>query len=939
MSTIQDSSDRRPAEHALRDSEEQLRLLIDGVKDYAIFRLTPEGLVASWNSGAERLKGYRADEIIGQHISRFYEAADILHGKPEDELRIAAAEGRVEDLGWRVRKDGTRFWADVVITAMRDDAGRLLGFAKVTRDITERQQAEAALRASEERNRLALQAAGMGTWQWDIVLDTQQWSVETEALHGLAPGTFEGTLAAFKRTVHPDDWTAFVIAMRPAQDEQHYVTGTYRALWPDSTVHWLENKARATYTTDGKLLCINGTSMDITERKLAEQALRESEARLRQLMDGVPVGIFVVDATGTPYYANAAALQLRGGGEMTTTEADVAAVDLSQTYFAGTNDLYPFEQLPIIRALAGKTVTADDLEIRLPDGRPVLLEVRARPIFDATGKIEFAMATFTDISERKLFEKELRAARDEALAASRAKSAFLATMSHEIRTRMNGVIGMSGLLIDTDLTPRQFEYADAVRRSGETLLTIINDILDFSKIEAGKLDLDLTTVNVHEAVEDVVELLAEQAHARGLELVATGALETPLGMLGDPGRLRQVLMNLVSNAVKFTEHGEVVVRTRLEERTPTTATLRFEVTDTGIGINPDAAARLFQPFSQADSSTTRKYGGTGLGLAICKGLVERMGGTIGVDSEPGRGSTFWFTVVLTVTGIAAPPRPVPGAVGGLRLLIVDDNATNRTILYDQLSTGGLIVTAVADGSKALDHLREAALNRQAFSAAILDMHMPGMDGLALAHAIRADAAIASTPLVLLTSVGETGYPDVFAAALTKPVRQSQLLTTVASVLARRTPGEVVARQVSSPAGTVGPGVPNGPLVLVAEDTLVNQLVARRMLEKLGCRVHMVGNGREAVAAVGVIPYALVMMDVQMPEMDGLEATVEIRKHESGGPRHTPIIAMTANAVKGDKERCLAAGMDGYLSKPVRLPDLETVVRHWLTSIDSKVAAA
>jgi CheY-like chemotaxis protein len=480
-------------------------------------------------------------------------------------------------------------------------------------------------------------------------------------------------------------------------------------------------------------------------------------------------------------------------------------------------------------------------------------------------------------------------------------------------------------------------------------LAIINDILDFSKIEAGKLELEITEVDLREAVEDVVGLLAEQAQAKGLELAAVVQADVPSGLQGDPGRIRQVLMNLVGNAVKFTQQGEVTVQARLAERSATSALVRVEVSDTGIGISPEVASRLFQPFSQADVSMTREFGGTGLGLAICKRLVEQMGGEIGLESELGRGSTFWFTLRLQGSPLAdggLQPHP-PAAlvhVPPLHALVVDDNETNRTILREQLTPWGLLVTSVGDGPAALEQLRRAATRGEPFGVALLDRHMPGMDGLALARTISADPLLSNTPLVLLTSLGEADRRDVQAAgfqhALTKPVRQSQLLTMLGGILGLQVGDSIRVAVPPEPSEHVNaePGASTGPRVLVAEDTTINQLVARRMLERLGCHVDVVGNGREALDASDSIPYALLLMDVQMPEMDGFEATAQIRHREAQTRQHLPIVAMTANAMKGDRERALAAGMDDYLSKPIRLGDLEGVLHKWVQPPSGPVIA-
>jgi PAS domain S-box-containing protein len=686
---------------------------------------------------------------------------------------------------------------------------------------------------------------------------------------------------------------------------------------------------------------LQATVRDITEQRRAETELRSYATFQRAILDSAGYAIISCRPDGIIQLFNPAAEVLLG----------YSADELVGRQHPGIFHL-PDEIVERARQLSeqfgttiepGFDVFVEKCRRNLPnehewtyirkDGtrRTVLLTITA--LRDTDGKITGYLGVASDVTPLKRTAQELLLAKEAAEAASRTKSQFLANMSHEIRTPMNGILGMTELLLTTALDSRQCHLARTIQQSGEALLAIINDILDFSKIEAGKLQLERLDFDLQDTVDNAVELFATPAQRKGLELTCHMPSSIPRTLRGDPIRLRQALLNLISNALKFTASGEINVRIDLVTESDATVTLRFAVQDSGVGIPPEAHQRIFDAFSQADGTTTRRFGGTGLGLTIVKELVALMQGQIGVDSRVGRGSTFWFTAVFERQPTSAPDQHPKHALLQRRILVVDDTAANREILDDHLRSWGAIPVLTASASEALTQLRQAAA-QQPFELAILDFQMPDMDGMQLAHAIRADPHLAALPLLMLTSVGyDAGAPGVPAVDgwVTKPVRKTLLQQAILGLLrtGHRAPGPrpdpVSPVPVTADCRSVR--------LLLVEDTPVNRDVASGMLEILGHSVDAVENGRLAVEAVARERFDLILMDCQMPEMDGFTATATIRQQERTAVdhRHTPIIALTANAMEGDRARCLAAGMDDYLAKPFTLAQLREILARWLKS--------
>ena len=685
---------------------------------------------------------------------------------------------------------------------------------------------------------------------------------------------------------------------------------------------------RQAVRVDGRWVIVT-ISRDVTERKLAELALHAADARLKRATRGANDGLWELDVATREMWVSPRFGEMFGFDQREFLGA-------RQKFF----DILHAEDVQRLRDAIERCIREDvlvDVEVRATTraGESRWYRVRGALERDAAGTPLTVSGSQRDINQRQQYALALLEATETAAAANNAKSQFLANMSHEIRTPMNGVIGMIELLLETPLNPMQLDYAETVRDSASALLTVINDILDFSKVEAGKLDLEVLDMDVRDTVEDVARLLSIQAHAKGLEVIALLDPSLPDRVRGDAGRLRQILLNLGGNAVKFTPKGEVSIECKVAHKDERGVMVRCEIRDTGIGIPAGRINSLFTAFTQVDSSTTRRFGGTGLGLSIVKRLVALMGGEVGVSSEEGAGSTFWFTARLGVAHDTSKSRAAPPiALRGQRIIIVDDNATNRKVLMGQLSLCGMDAVCAGSADEALSLMRHAAAAGRAFEVALLDHQMPGCDGATLGKTILGEHTLRGARLVLLTSSGQRGDGRLFselgfAGYLLKPVTHRDLTDCLSMVLGTQAEGWRTSTQpIVTRHALRSQRMRETQHILLAEDNPVNQKVACRILEKLGYRVDVAADGQAAFDAWQSGRYHLILMDCQMPILDGYETTRKIREQESGG-KHIPIIALTAHAMKGADNECRAAGMDDYLSKPIDREQLQQALNRWL----------
>ena len=910
-------------------AEEHVRLQSAALQSAAnaIVITDPRGVIQWVNSAFTVLTGYPLEEVVGQN------PRILKSGKQDESLyrnlwnTILAGKiwkGEIENR----KKDGQLYTEEMTIAPVHSVSGAITNFIAIKQDVTERRRVETALLQSEEQFRdLAENIHEVFFIGEPDPVRLVYLSPAYEVIWGRPRQEAYERADAWIDTVHPEDRErAATLFARAYQGER--ADAEYRIVRADESIRFIKTRAFPVLNADGKFCRVVGIAEDVTQSKHSERAQRESEEQVRLLLESTAEAIYGIDLDGNCTFSNAACLRMLGYESPAELLGENMHAKMHHSYADGRP--YPVEECQIYRAFrACEGSHVDDEVLWRKNDTSFPAEYWSYPI-EREGKSIGSVVTFLDISERKQAESNLVKAKRLAEAGNRAKSEFLANMSHEIRTPMNGIIGMTDLVLETDLSPEQAEYLHMIKGSADSLLTLLNDILDFSKMEAGKLELDNLQFDLRKSLGEVVKLLAIKAQKKGLEFIYDVRPEVPAVVTGDPARTRQVLVNLIGNAIKFTENGELEVNVQSEAQSAEEAILHFSVRDTGIGIPVNKQQMIFDSFSQADSTTTRKYGGTGLGLTISAQLVGLMGGRIWVEGDVGKGSTFHFTVkvALGVPALSSESFDV-SQLASVPILVVDDNATDRRILKDSVAHWKMMPTVVEGAAGAIQVLRHAHASGAPLPLVLTDAHMPEIDGFGLVERIRQDPSLSNVQIVMLTSGGQRGDAARckrlgIAGYLSKPFDRLELREVLLRVLARdpATPGPstlVTRHTVLEQQRALS--------FLVAEDDVVNQRLITRILEKRGHSVVLAHNGLEAVEAFEKQSFDIVLMDGQMPEMDGFAATQLIREKEKASGAHLPIIALTALAMKGDKERCLAAGMDGYVSKPLKLEELFSVIEN------------
>ncbi|MEW6379380.1 MAG: PAS domain S-box protein [bacterium] len=905
--------ERERMEEELRQAEIRYRTLFEHSPDGIVVIDPQTTMPLEFNPVAHQQLGYTREEFARLHICDYEAAEESETTQAHVKAILATGKDTFETLH-RTKSGQIR---NVLITVQTVELSGQPVLYSVFRDISERKKMEEELRQAEIRYRTLFENSPDGI----IVVDPET-GLPVD-FNATAHQQLGYTREEFAR-LHVTDFSACkpdrcrtckkkILANGQVTFETQHYTKSGRTIDILVTVIQVELSGRS---------LLYRVCRDITEQKEMERALRESRQRKKAILDNIPDIAWLKDKDSRFILANRAFGQTCGvdlDDLPGKTDLDLWPRDLAEKYRADDRE--------VMRS--GKRIVIDE-PLTDKDGIIHWIETIKTPIYNEQGEVIGTTGIARNITERKTAEEALHMAKEAAEAATRAKSEFLANMSHEIRTPMNGIIGMIDLVSDTQLTSEQREYLNMAKTSADSLMGLLNDILDFSKMEAGRLDLEKIDFDLRTTLETSTEALAIRAHKKGLELICHIRQDVPTMLTGDPGRLRQILVNLVGNAIKFTEKGEVVIVCGVESEDAESVMLHFSVSDTGIGIPRDKQGIIFESFRQVDGSATRQYGGTGLGLSICQQLTEMMGGKIWVESKPGKGSTFHFTARFTMQSDKKPieAESRPADLLDLPVLIVDDNETNRKILMEMVSSWGLLPGEARDGKSALAEMEAAAFAHSPYRLVLLDVQMPGMDGFEVSRRIKNNPALADARIIVLTSLGQRGETKIcrelgISAYLLKPIRQSELFNAISQVMG----GVIYGQEQAAPSlvtrHTLREKKNRRSLsILLAEDDPINQKVAVGMLKKQGYLVQVAEDGEKALMVLDHQPVDLVLMDVQMPVMDGFEATRAIREREKLSGLHTPIIAITAHAMKGDKDRCLEAGMDGYISKPIKMTELE-----------------